>query len=1448
MNLTGSDPASEPDSLAPEFFQDGGDLDPNAPSYVSRPADGELLEHVLHGDFCYVLTPRQMGKSSLMHRTIRSLKERGVHSVIVDLTLVGKGGEEKDWYASIMRRIHQQLRIPISLPRWLDDHPRGTSVDRMSEFLEEVVLTHIQGQVVIFIDEIDTTLNLNWRDDFFAAIRGLYNRRASNPELHRLTFVLLGVASPVELIHDTARTPFNIGQAINLYEFSLEDAQVLVEGLDASLNIQGKGASRSGQEILTRIFHWTSGHPYLTQTICKAIAEQPIKQWSNGEIDELVRTHFLTEEARGEKNLKNVQARLLASGEKNELLRLYRKVLSGRRVADDGQSSLQNELKLSGLVKVDDGWLRVRNEIYRQAFDRAWLRRNLPANWVPLVVSISLVLALLAIGIMVYNFLVENQVTRASTDFITYSDPGERLENLVKIFHSKRLLVPSAYDDTGRRLFYGLQTWGEQRAIFEGEFYEDTVDDLTLVIRKVSEGAADVDERGESSLLLWVMVQSLQKLDAGDKTQEARVLEQELSYWIEARNSLRSLSQPESLTQQEEQQALEAALDQYNQAILLNEANPATRFERARLFARLEQAEDALSDLEWVLTHIGRARVTPRPTGTPRTEVNAEQQAAIALIEGAAQATAAEETIEAVWATATAEMKARGATATPGEMAAPNQEASKSPTPTSTATGTPTPAPTPVPPSELYSTESTLREFPIFSKFDDIEKRRSAVKNLIQNLPALLDLVRQNPGGKFTTLYEAFPTPSLAERTATLQEAEQVMAVLQTQQAQVWDGYDLAFLSHQEGSDTNQAVMMRSSDPTTWKELPEIDPGMSAEGISYCPEHLVVYWQDLEAPINARPYFYDPTRGEFLYFEPAGSYVPITYTSCSWDGRYLAFYGITGTNSGLFVYDAVTQEEILVQESQTDLTGLAWGPDNQLIWNQTTGKTSEIWQAVAADSFGTPETLISDAGYGAFSPEGKQLAYRCQNQLSLCVFSIDGKGDEILAEDIFNPNFVSATAWSADGEWIYYASDADGDLDIYRINPAGRPQENLTNDWQGDEFSPAVLPPVSAKAGGGRMEPWPLEAMRTEEATFTPQITATTTLETTPFPTPVLFAETAYYCRGGPSINNHIYGVFEEGATTPLLGRAGNGWWLVSFSDPAQSVQCCWVAGGQASGSVDSVPLITGEVDLTNCPAPPQGSTLPNSSQSNLEAATPPVCTAVGQTWTSPIDGMTLVCVPAGEFTMGSEEGDDVEKPVHTVFLDAFWIDETEVTNAMFAKFVAETNHQNAGSSETEPSDHPVTEVYWNDAASYCQWAQRQLPSEAQWEKAARGTDGRTYPWGNEDPDCKLANSAFSGVDTGYCVGSKTPAGSYLDGASPFEALDMAGNVWEWVNDWYQAGYYSNSPERDPTGPAEGTDKVTRGGSWTDLWDNLRTSYRGLYDPASRSDNIGFRCGVLPGR
>lgn len=240
---------------------------------------------------------------------------------------------------------------------------------------------------------------------------------------------------------------------------------------------------------------------------------------------------------------------------------------------------------------------------------------------------------------------------------------------------------------------------------------------------------------------------------------------------------------------------------------------------------------------------------------------------------------------------------------------------------------------------------------------------------------------------------------------------------------------------------------------------------------------------------------------------------------------------------------------------------------------------------------------------------------------------------------------------------------------------------------------------------------------------------------------------------------------------------------------------------------------------------------------------------AAGATQVSGKDGMVMVYVPAGDFSMGFNDGGTNEKPAHTVTLDAYWIDRTEVTNGMYALCVQagtcrppkslSSNTRSDYYGNSQYAEYPVIHVEWNSAQAYCLWAGRRLPTEAQWEKAARGPDGRGYPWGNTTPTCSRANYWDF---TFACVGDTSVAGSYPSGASPYGALDLAGNVWEWVADWYDATYYVNSPSSNPQGTASGTYRILRGGSW--YFDGARASstYRYRYFPDLRGDGIGFRC------
>ncbi|MGH9836323.1 MAG: AAA-like domain-containing protein, partial [Blastocatellia bacterium] len=388
------------------FYVAGGTLRPGAPSYVERQADQELYDRALAGDFCYVLTSRQMGKSSLMARAAKRLKdEAGIHTAVVDLTNIGaedESGSAEKWYYGVATGILDGLGLEARLDEWWDERGKLPALQRLTKFFSDIVLAQTTKRVVIFVDEIDTTIKLPFADDFFAAIRACYNKRATEPEYNRLSFTLLGVASPSDLIKDTTRTPFNIGHRIDLTDFTFEEAKPLARGLGAT--------EERGEQALRRILHWTGGHPYLTQKLCQTLAqEQPPRRQEKKEdddekivdpissdsswrlggdvyaefIDSIVEAELLSPQASlNDSNLNFVRDRVTKGGRLTPaMLKLYRRIRRDEKVIDDTRSPVHSGLKLSGLiVRREDRSLRVRNLVYERVFTEEWAKKAMPVD------------------------------------------------------------------------------------------------------------------------------------------------------------------------------------------------------------------------------------------------------------------------------------------------------------------------------------------------------------------------------------------------------------------------------------------------------------------------------------------------------------------------------------------------------------------------------------------------------------------------------------------------------------------------------------------------------------------------------------------------------------------------------------------------------------------------------------------------------------------------------------------------------------------------------------------------------------------------------------------------------------------------------------------------------------------------------------------------------------
>jgi WD40 repeat protein len=361
--------------LDTSFYVTGGTLSRDALCYVTRQADHQLYDHVSNGDFCYVLTARQMGKSSLMVRTASRLRDEGVGVTVLDLTAIGQNLTAEQWYNGLLIQMAQQLALEEQLEAFWDSRSNLGPLQRWMQALRQVVLQHYPGRVVIFIDEIDVVRSLPFStDEFFAGLREFYNRRTEDPDLVRLSFCLLGVAAPSDLIRDTRMTPFNIGQRIELYDFTEAESQVLAFPLG--------GGDEEGAALLRRILNWTAGHPYLTQRLCQAVSRSnPQSAIRNPQsVDGLCAELFFTRRAKEQDdNLLFVRERMLRSElELAELLQLYAQVHRGKPVEDDETNPFVTILKLSGIARIEDGRLRVRNPIYERVFDQNWIATNMP--------------------------------------------------------------------------------------------------------------------------------------------------------------------------------------------------------------------------------------------------------------------------------------------------------------------------------------------------------------------------------------------------------------------------------------------------------------------------------------------------------------------------------------------------------------------------------------------------------------------------------------------------------------------------------------------------------------------------------------------------------------------------------------------------------------------------------------------------------------------------------------------------------------------------------------------------------------------------------------------------------------------------------------------------------------------------------------------------------------
>jgi WD40 repeat protein len=412
------------------FYVVGGPVQPRRGCYVERTADRRLLETLLDGEYCYILSPQQTGKSSLVAKTAGRLRRQGFLTAAVDLSQTvsrDRTAEAGRWYYGIAYRIVRDLRLSIDLQLWWQEKKPLSPLQRLNEFFWEIVLAETRAPVVIFLDEIDAVDHLEYAADLFVSVRSCHDARASEPDYERLRFVLLGTALPVD-VPGGGSSLYDIGRRIDLCDFTFQETRPLCNELG-----QEPG---DAERTLYRILYWTGGQPYLTQKLCRAVARSSAGAESDEVVDRLVKSRFLVGNAPfNEPNLRGMR-NLLARRDKlaQAALRTYRRVRRGRKIYYDPHDPQHEFLRISGLAKItDERLLVIRNRIYAQVFSARWISQTVPFNWRSTGAIASTLLLLIGIPYWYARLLPRPYVETLKSDTASFEKASDAYRGLHRI-------------------------------------------------------------------------------------------------------------------------------------------------------------------------------------------------------------------------------------------------------------------------------------------------------------------------------------------------------------------------------------------------------------------------------------------------------------------------------------------------------------------------------------------------------------------------------------------------------------------------------------------------------------------------------------------------------------------------------------------------------------------------------------------------------------------------------------------------------------------------------------------------------------------------------------------------------------------------------------------------------------------------------------------------------